>query len=196
MKSLKSMARIGTFMLLLAYTSLAGIAQKAHFLVSYSPIIPLSFMQDAKIGIASGFIGFNIDFTKKLSLTTTIGYNRFGTKTTTIYGTDDEYKSTITFIPVLAGVQFYFKDEGTRMFCLMKAGYFFPSNDLVKGDFGFTPGFGIQVPSKTGKSIMDISIVYNGVLGAKTILFQSGTSSQESTYYYLSYLALNFGFVF
>jgi hypothetical protein len=195
MKSIKSISRIGIIMFFVTACSSTVIAQKVHLLVSYSPIIPISFMSDAKIGLASGFIGVNIDFTKKVSWTTTLGYNRFGTKTISYFG-PEEYECTLTFIPVLTGVQFYFKDEGTRMFCLLKAGYFIPSNDLVKGDVGFTPGLGIQIPSKTGKSKFDISVVYNGVLGAKTIEFQEGSSSLTMTFHYLSYLAVNFGFVF
>jgi hypothetical protein len=193
---MKSFTRISLFFLFLMINSSVANAQKAHFIVTFSPIVPLSFMQDANIGLLSGSLGFTYDITSKLSWTFSAGYNRFGTKTTTIYGTNAEYKSTLTFVPVLTGIQFYFKNDGLRIFSVLKAGYYLPSNDLVEGDFGFSPGFGVQIPSKTSKSKFDLSLCYNGVLGAKTKEFSSGTSSQVSTYYYLSYIAINVALAF
>ena len=206
MKLIKLLSLIFNCVMILALGSLAGKAQDAHFSISYSPIIPVSFMQDANIGLISGNIGFSIDLTKKVSLNTTVGYNKFGTKTATIVGTDDEYKCSLTFIPVTTGIQYFFKEIGTpsykyrqkstRLYGTLKAGYYFPSGDLVKGDPGLNTGPGVQFSSKTGKSKFDISLSYNGVLGAKTKVFESGSLSQESIYQYLSYLAFNFGLEF
>lgn len=183
-------------MLIPVFGTSVSNAQNVHFLVSFSPIIPVSFMQDAGIGLISGNVGLSIDITKKLSWVSTVGYNKFRTKTTTVYGTDNEYESSLGFIPITTGIQYFFTKEGTRFYVVLKAGYYLPTGDLIKGDFGFTPGVGVQIPLKTEKIKFDISVCYNGVLGAKTKVFTSGSSSQESTYYYLSYLALNLGFAF
>jgi hypothetical protein len=196
MKSFKSFVRILACTLILVFGTSISNAQNVHFLVSFSPIIPVSFMQDAGIGLISGNIGFSVDITKKLSWVSTVGYNKFRTKTTTIYGTDDEYESSLGFIPITTGIQYFFTNESTRFYVFLKAGYYLPSGDFVKGDLGFTPGVGVQFPLKTEKIKFDISLGYNGVLGAKTKEFTSGSSSQVSTYNYLSYLALNFGFAF
>ena len=163
-------------------------------------------MEDANPGLISGNIGFSVDVVDKLSWITTIGYNKFGTRTTTIHGTEDEYKSNLAFIPLTTGMQYFFKEtgairyayreKGTRFYGVFKVGYYFPSGDLVKGDIGLNTGAGVQISSKSGKSKFDASLSYNGVLGARTKIFESGSLSQETTYKNLSYLALNLGLVF
>ena len=206
MKTIKSFLKIYVCFLILALRSSIGIAQDIRFLVSYSPIIPVSFMEDANIGLISANIGFCIDFTKNVSWLSVLGYNKFGTRTATIHATNDEYKSSLTFIPVTTGIQYFFKGIGAthysikqkriRPYSFLKAGYYFPSNDLVKGDFGFNTGAGAQISLKTGRSKLDISLCYNGVGGAKTKIFESGSLSQQSTFNFLSYLAVNVGAVF
>jgi|WetSurMetagenome_2_1015567.scaffolds.fasta_scaffold00047_40 hypothetical protein len=193
MKSSKSIILAGVFLLISASSV---FAQKAHFSVNITPVIPTSFSHYARIGILSGSLGFNFDITRKISITLSAGYNGFGSKMTTAYFTGDQYKSTFAFLPVLAGIQYYFKDEGTRLFGVLKAGYYFPAADLVEGDFGINPGFGIQIPSKTGILKTDISISYNGVLGARTKVYEFDGSTTENHFSFLSYLSLNLGLVF
>jgi len=206
MKIIQSFTKIYVCIMILGLRSSIGIAQDIRFLVSYSPIIPVSFMEDANIGLISADIGFCIDFTNNVSWLSVLGYNKFGTRTATIHGTDDEYKSRLTFIPVTTGIQYFFKGIGTthyslkqkriRPYSFLKAGYYFPSNDLVKGDFGFNAGGGVQISLKNGKSKFDISLCYNGVSGAKTKVFEIGSISQESTFHYLSYIGISMGVVF
>lgn len=192
--------------LILTLVSSTGVAQNTRFTFSYSPVVPVSFMEDANPGLISGNIGFSVDIVNKLSWITTVGYNKFGTRTTNIHGTEDEYKSSLAFIPVTTGIQYFIKEtgathyanreKGTRFYGVFKGGYYFPSGDLVKGDPGINTGAGVQIASKSGKSKFDVSLCYNGVLGARTKIFESGSLSQETTYKNLSYLELNFGLVF
>ncbi len=206
MKEYKSFRKTCICVFLLILTTFPGNAQKMHFLFSYNPVIPVSFLHDANIGIVSGNAGFDFNIGKKLYWITTVGYNKFGAKTTTIQGTESEYESNFTFIPVTTGLQYFFKEtgatryvyreKGTRYFTVLKAGYFFPSGDLVKGDIGVTAGGGVQIASKSGKSKFDISLSYNDVLGAKTKVFKIGSLNHATTFHNLSYIGINLGLVF
>ncbi len=206
MKKYLPINKICLFALICALTSFSLNAQKMHFLFSYNPVIPVSFLQNANIGIISGNAGFDFNIGKKLYWISTVGYNKFGAKTTTIQGTESEYESNFTFIPVTTGLQYFFKEagatryayreKGTRYFTILKAGYFFPSGDLVKGDIGVSAGGGVQIASKSGKSKFDISLFYNDVLGAKTKVFKIGSLNQATTFHNLSYIGINLGLVF
>ena len=200
MKSFKLIIAIFGSMLILLVNSSISHAQKSHFTVSLSPVFPLSFNQDARIGLLSGRIGYRYDLTKKISWCISAAYNKFGSKTVTFMTTDDEYESKLAYIPVTSGIQLFFNNEGTRGYFVANVGYYFPGADFVKGDWGISPGFGIQIPIKNSKMKVDISLLYNGVFGSKTKVYKSSTShsssEQWSTYHYLSYLALNIGLVF
>jgi len=200
MKSFKLIIVIFGSMLILLVNSSITNAQKSHFTVSLSPICPLSFYQDAGIGLLSGSICYSYDFMKKISWRLTAAYNKFGSKTVTFYSTDDEYESNLAYIPITSGIQFFFNNEGARGYFVANVGYYFPAADFEKGDWGISPGFGVQIPTKNSKMKVDISLLYNGVFGSKTKVYKSSTSQssseQWSTYHYLSYLALNIGLVF
>ncbi len=65
MKTIKLIIAIfGSTLILLVNSSVAN-AQKSHFTVSLSPICPLSFYQDAGIGLLSFSLSYKYDLAKK-----------------------------------------------------------------------------------------------------------------------------------
>lgn len=200
MKIIKLAAFIfGSILILLVDSSVIN-AQKSHFTFSLSPILPLSDLKThASWGFLSGNINYSFDLIKKLSWCCSVGYNRFGSQTVTVDSfTGAIYESNLAYIPITSGFQYFLNNNKTRYYLVAKGGYYFPSADFEEGDWGVSPGAGIQIPFQSKNMKIDISLMYNRTFGSTTKEFTAyskfgGSVTSRTTYSYTSYIAVNIG---
>jgi hypothetical protein len=179
------------------------LAQKSHCSVSLSPLLPLSPVKDyAGWGFMSGNVNYSFDLTKRLSWCFSVAYNRFGSQKVIVDAlTSAEYESNLAYFPVTSGIKYFINDVRTRYYLAAGGGYYFPSVDLEKGDWGFSPGIGMQIPIQSKIMKIDISFNYNRVFGSTTKEFKAyskygGYVTSQTSFRFTSYLALNIGIVF
>lgn len=177
-------------------------AQKSHFTVSVSPILPLASLKDqASWGFLSGKVNYGFDLTQKLTWNLSAAFNRFGTQTVTVdFQTNAKYESALAFIPLTTGFQYFLNNNNSRFYLVAQGGYYFPSAGFQEGDWGFSPGLGMQIPLQSKNLKIDISIAYNRVAGGTTepliAYSQYGGSVTTQTWYnFTSYIAVNIGVV-
>lgn len=178
-------------------------AQKSHFSVSISPVIPLADLnENANWGILSGNINYNYDLTGRISWSISAGYNKFGSKTVTVdLITQSNYVSHLAYIPLTSGFQFFLNNKKTRFYVVAKGGYYFPAGDFEESSWGISPGGGIQIPLSDRSIKIDISLIYNRVFGSTTNEFTAyskygGSVTVQTSYNYTSYMAINLGITF
>jgi hypothetical protein len=177
-------------------------AQRSHFSVSLSPLLPLSSIKEnASWGYVSGNIGYSFDLTQNLSWCLSAGYNQFGSQTATYeQATQSTYESNLAYMPVTSGFQYILINKKLRYYLTGRGGYYLPAADFEKGDWGISPGAGIQIPVGSKNLKIDVSLMYNRVFGSTTKKFTAysiyGGSVDITIFYkYTSYLALNIGIV-
>ncbi len=202
MKSIKLTSLIIGVILLLVGSSTLN-AQRSHLSLSFSPVLPVSDLKDhASWGFLSGKIGYSFDITQNLSWNLSAALNKFGTQTVMVdIQTNAEYESDLAFIPVTTGLQYFINIKNNRFYLAALGGYYFPSAGFEEGDWGVSPGIGLQIPL-IGKSMkIDISMVYNKVFGGTTQQFTAysqygGSVTTQTWFNSVSYITVNIGIVF
>jgi len=177
-------------------------AQRSHLSLSFSPVLPLSNLKDhASWGFLSGRIGYNFDITHNLSWNLSAAINKFGTQTVTVdIQTNAEYESDLAFIPITTGLQYFLNIKNNRIYLMALGGYYLPSAGFEEGDWGVSPGVGLQLPFIGNRMKLDISMVYNHVFGGTTKQFTAysqfgGSVTTQTWFNSISYLTVNIGIV-
>jgi hypothetical protein len=194
---------IFTSVVIFSFNSLVVSAQRSHFSVFLSPVLPLSNLNDnANWGLISGNINYNLDLTGKLSWCLSAGYNKFGPKTVTVdLVTRAQYVSHLAYIPLTSGFQFFLNKDKLRFYLFAKGGYYLPAGDFIKSSWGISPGSGFQIPVPVNHMKIDISLIYNRVFGSTTKEFTAnsiygGSVNIQTSYSHISYIAINAGVTF
>lgn len=178
-------------------------AQRSHLSISLSPVLPLADLKEhASWGFLSGKFSYSFDITENLSWNLSAALNRFGTQTVRVdILTNAEYESDLAFIPVNTGLQYYINIKDTRLYLAALGGYYFPSAGFEEGDWGISPGLGLQIPLRWEIAKIDISLVYNKVFGGTTEQFTAysqygGSITTQTWFNSVSYLTVNIGIIF
>jgi hypothetical protein len=193
---------LSSVLILLADPSVIN-AQRSHFSFSLSPVLPLTDLKtNARWGFLGGNINYRFDLIKKLSWCCSIAYQRFGSRTVIVDSfTGATYESKLAYIPVTSGFQFFLNNNKTRYYLVAKGGYYFPSADFEEGDWGVSPGAGVQIPFQSKNMKIDFSLMYDRIFGSVTKEFTAyskygGSVTSQTSYSYTSYIAVNIGLSF
>lgn len=100
------------------------------------------------------------DVANQLSIPVTVGYTHFFAKDLNIGGVN--FKQDYAYIPVKAGVKYFFDESGSGLYGLAEIGAAFGVSDEAKTGFLYSPAIGYSWSSG-----LDLGVKYEGISSAR-----------------------------